>query len=256
MDLQEGIGRFRRRIARRLRPQSASHARDFLATPEETARLAEETPGELAALFFATRGRMIHKWPHYLPIYERYFSRYRGTGVRMLEIGVSGGGSLDLWRKYFGPEAVIFGIDIDPGCAARVSAPNQVRIGSQADRAFLGSVAAEIGPLDIVLDDGSHVARHQRISFETLFPRLNDGGLYVIEDLHTAYWPDFDGGYRRPGTAIALIKRLIDDMHGWYHRAPSATPGKEQVGAVHVHDSTVVIEKRRRVAPRQVRVGP
>jgi cephalosporin hydroxylase len=256
MDLQDGIGRLRRWAARRLRPRSAVHVKDFWATPEETARLAAQTPGELAQLFFATRGRMIHKWPHYLAAYERYFAGFRGTPVRMLEIGVSGGGSLDLWRRYFGPAATIFGVDIDPACAGRVDPPNQVRIGSQADPAFLKSVVAEMGGVDIVLDDGSHIARHQLVSFQTLFPALSDGGLYVIEDLQTAYWPDYDGGYRRAGTAIALVRRLIDDMHAWYHRKPTTTSARDEVGAIHVHDATVVIEKRRRAPPRQVRVGP
>jgi hypothetical protein len=236
MDLEERIGRFRRRLAGRLRPRSAIHVKDFWASPEETARLAAETPGELARLFFATRGRMIHKWPHYLPVYERYFAPWRGTAVRILEIGVSGGGSLDLWRRHFGEAAVIFG--------------------SQADPAFLRSVVAEMGAPDIVLDDGSHVARHQRIAFETLFPALNEGGLYVIEDLQTAYWADYDGGYGRRGAGIDLVGRLINDLHAWYHGRATTTPAKDQVGAIHVHDGIVVIEKRRRSPPRQVRVGP
>ncbi len=68
-------------------------------------------------------------------------------------------------------------------------APNQVRIGSQDDPAFLRSVIDEMGSPDIILDDGSHVSDHQKISFETLWPLLKVGGLYVIEDLHTAYFP-------------------------------------------------------------------
>jgi hypothetical protein len=254
--MDDRVGRFRRWLAERLRPQGAIHAKNFWASAEETAALAAGTPGEMAQLFFATRGRMIHKWAHYLPIYERYFAAYRGAAVKMLEIGVSGGGSLDLWRRYFGPDAVIFGIDIDPACAEVVSAPNQVRIGSQIDPQFLLGVAAEMGSLDIVLDDGSHVASHQRISFETLFPRLSEGGLYIIEDLQTAYWADYDGGYRRRGSAIERVKRLIDDMHAWYHARSTTTPAKDQIGAIHVHDGMVVIEKRRRAPPRVVVVGP
>jgi hypothetical protein len=207
-------------------------------------------------LFFATRGRVIHKWAHYLPIYERYFAPYRGTPVRMLEIGVSGGGSLDLWRRFFGPDAVVWGVDIDPACAGAVSPPNQVRIGSQTDPRFLLGVVEEMGAPDIVLDDGSHVASHQRISFETLFPRLSEGGLYVIEDLQTAYWADYDGGHRRRGTAIELVKHMIDDMHAWYHARPTVTPAKDEIGAIHVHDGIVVIEKRRGAPPRHLAVGP
>lgn len=70
--------------------------------------------GQIGELFWNNRGPVVHKWHHYLPIYERYLSPLRSRPIRMLEIGVSKGGSLQLWRKYFGPEAVIFGIDIDP----------------------------------------------------------------------------------------------------------------------------------------------
>ena len=173
------------------------------------------------------------------------FESYRNTPVRMLEIGVYKGGSLDMWREYFGEDATIFGIDIDAECAAYATPPNQVRIGSQDDPHFLRSVTEEIGPLDIVLDDGSHIGRHQRASFDTLFPAVKEGGLYVIEDLHTSYWPvSHEGGYRRKGTAIEHVKTMIDDMHGWYHRKAITTPAKDQIGAIHIYDSMVVLEKR------------
>ena len=172
MDLGEQIGRLRRWLAERLRPRSAIHIKDFWASPEEAARLAAETPGELARLFFATQGRMIHKWPHYLPIYERYFAPYHGTPARLLEIGVSGGGSLDLWRRYLGPDATVFGIDIDPACATAVSPPNQVRIGSQADPTFLRRV---IDALRIVRGDASDLVLPPAHSeeFKSLARRLN-----------------------------------------------------------------------------------
>jgi hypothetical protein len=250
------IGELRRWAAERLRPRGAIRANTFLLPSERAEELAGHASGDLERLFYETRGVVAHKWLHYLPIYQRYFEAYRGKPVRMLEIGVSLGGSLDMWRRYFGPEAVIFGIDIDPACRGVVTAPNQVRIGSQADPAFLDAVIAEMGQPDIILDDGSHVAEHQRISFEALFPQLRDGGLYVIEDLHTAYWPEFDGGYRRPGTAIELVKQMIDDMHGWYHDRPTRTEAQHSVSAVHVHDSLVVLEKQRRARPHHIVVGP
>ena len=208
-------------------------------------------------LFLSHQGRSISKWTHYLPVYERYFASFRQkAGLKFLEIGVLEGGSLELWRKYFGLEATIFGIDINPACATRVSAPNQVRIGSQDDESFLTSVVREMGGLDIVLDDGSHIGRHQRASFETLFPRLSYGGLYVIEDLHTSYWQGpHEGGYRKKGTAIEYLKQMMDDMHGWYHEHAMTSGAKETVGAIHIYDSIAVIEKCERHEPAHVRVG-
>ncbi|HEX8241599.1 MAG TPA: class I SAM-dependent methyltransferase [Allosphingosinicella sp.] len=217
-------------------------AHPYTIDPSGVAALAERADGELARLFFAHEGRQVHKWTHYFQHYERHFAPYRGTPVKMLEIGVFRGGSLELWRKYFGPEAVLYGVDIEPGCADLVSPPNQVRIGSQDDPAFLRSVVAEMGGLDIVLDDGSHIGRHQTASFAALFPLLRDGGLYVIEDLHSSYWPGaLEGGYRRPGTAIELVKTLIDDMHARFHRKGVRSAG--QIVGIHIYDSIVFIEK-------------
>ena len=71
---------------------------------------------ELLDFFVTNQGPIVHKWHHYIPLYDRYFSRFRGKKIRFLEIGVSRGGSLQMWRKYFGADAIIFGIDIDPDC--------------------------------------------------------------------------------------------------------------------------------------------
>lgn len=222
---------------------------------EEAKARAPTAPSPLEALFYGNTGRVVSKWPHYLPIYEQLFARFRGTRVRMLEIGVQAGGSLDLWRRYLGPEAVLFGIDIDPACAARVEAPNQVRIGSQADPDFLRAVVAEMGGVDVVLDDGSHVASHQRESFATLWPLLAENGVYVIEDMHSSYWPRLEGGYLRPGTAVEMIKGLIDDMHGWFHGRAHRWAPREEVGSILAADSIAGITKTSRRRPGFISIG-
>lgn len=220
--------------------------------------------GPIERAFFSNTGRAMHKWHHYLPLYDRYFGPYRARQASMpflpflkrrnfphfLEIGVQNGGSLQLWRRFFGSSAVIFGIDIDPACAEfDGEGGNRVRIGSQADSAFLHGVVAEMGSLDIVVDDGSHVGRHQRTSFETLFPLLNEGGLYLIEDLHTSYWTHFEGSYSSQESAVALCKTLIDDLHHWYHpRGMEIAAAQGMVAGLHIHDSMVIIEKAK-VAP-------
>ncbi len=213
-----------------------------LISIDEARQLAEA--GAMTDVFFAQAGRRVHKWVHYLGIYDRYFRAFCGSKVNILEIGVSKGGSLDMWRDYFGPSATITGIDVDPECAGYVSEPNHVRIGSQDDPAFLRRVVEELGVPDIILDDGSHIGRHQRASFDILFPLLADTGLYMIEDMHSAYWPGIhEGGHRRKGTAIEHVKDMIDDMHAWYHNRATVSPARDQIGAIHVHDSITVIEK-------------
>lgn len=227
-----------------------------LKTEDDRQRLIAEADSELARMVFEKHGRVVDKWTHYPAVYDRHFSKYRGTGIKMLEIGVFKGGSLELWRDYFGPSATIFGVDINPDCKNFVDAPNQVRIGSQDDHEFLKSVVSEMGGVDIILDDGSHIASHQSASFRALFPLLKTGGLYCIEDVHTAYWPgSYEGGYQRPGTAIELAKGIIDDMHSWYHAQGEQWVPATEVLAVHVYDSICVIEKGQKKRPESIRVG-
>lgn len=216
-------------------------------TDADNASTAGPNAGELETAFFDHKGRAVHKWHHYLPLYDRYLKPYRDRdrAIRLLEIGVSKGGSLELWRGYFGPSATIYGIDIDPSCAAfDGEGGNRIRIGSQDDPAFLGQVIAEMGGVDIVLDDGSHLASHQRASFDVLFPLLEDGGLYVVEDLHAAYWTYFEGGYASTDSFIARCKTLIDDMHHWYHpRGEKIAAARGHVSGLHIHDSIAFIDK-------------
>ena len=206
--------------------------------------------GDLLSIFAENKGKLVHKWHHYIPIYDRYFSRFRGKRVRMLEIGVSGGGSLAMWRKYFGGDAIIYGIDINPACAAFNGHDGQVRIGSQDDSEFLQSVVAEMGGVDIVLDDGSHIMRHIKSSLLTLFPLLSMGGIYLIEDLHACYWSEYGGGYGSNESFFHVVLELINDMHHWYHDRGFARDGVgSALGAIHIHDSIVTLEKAKSVSP-------
>lgn len=200
--------------------------------------------GSLLSLFADNKEYLVHKWHHYIPIYDRYFSPYRGRKIRFLEIGVSKGGSLQMWRKYFGEEAIIFGIDIDPSCKQYNGLAGQVRIGSQIDKDFLESVIREMGGLDVVLDDGSHHMDHIPNSLKYIFPHLSDGGIYMIEDLHCAYWKDWGGGYRSRKNFFGYVMDLVDDIHHWYHKELIKQPEvSKSCFGIHVHDSIVVLEK-------------
>lgn len=90
----------------------------------------------LLELFEKNQGRLIDKWTHYFDIYHRHFARFRNKPVKVLEIGVFKGGSLAMWRKYFGPQAKIFGVDIDPVCKDFEEDGIKVIIGDQEDRTF------------------------------------------------------------------------------------------------------------------------
>ena len=105
---------------------------------------------ELLELFANNKDFTVHKWHHYIPIYDRYFSSFQGQKIRFLEIGVGEGGSLRMWRKYFGNNAIIFGIDINPECKKYNTPTEQVKIGSQTDEIFLQSVIKEMGGRHVI----------------------------------------------------------------------------------------------------------
>jgi hypothetical protein len=223
-----------------------------------------DTPdNELFEIFSADKN--VHKWHHYFDIYSRHFQSYRDRPIRMLEIGVYRGGSLRMWKKFFHPDSAIVGIDIDKSCQAHEIAADNVfvRIGSQADPNFLAQVNGEFGPFDIILDDGSHKTHHQIISFGALFrPALNDGGCYMVEDMHTNYWLKHVDS---PETFIDLSKQMIDMLHEPYfdrketnfrhdHTESLQTIDVSYLSAnlrsISFYDSIVVFEKVQRSLPK------
>jgi cephalosporin hydroxylase len=217
---------------------------------------AELTENELYRYFLAHRsGRLLDKWVHYLPIYERHLAKLKGKAPTLLEIGVYRGGSLDMWRRYFGDSVRLIGIDIDPTAAELADSRSTVVLGDQADPEFLQALVRDHGPFDIVIDDGGHTMEQQITSIEHLFPALNVGGVYVVEDCHTSYWDSFGGGRRRSGTFIEWTKARVDDLHRYHEREPVDPVWTSQVDGIHCYDSVVVFEKQQRFPPFSEQVG-
>ena len=113
------------------------------------------------------------KYEHYFAVYEKYLARFVNKPVNVLEIGVDRGGGLKMWQQYFGPKAKIFGIDILPSCAKFTKGNVKVFIGSQADREFLRELIKKLPKIDVVIDDGSHVAKHIITAFEEIYPHIS-----------------------------------------------------------------------------------
>jgi hypothetical protein len=143
---------------------------------------------------------------NFTPYYSRYFDSMKNKQLKLLEIGVQKKASLRMWKKFF-PKSEIFGIDIDPKCLGAEEERIEVFIGSQADKRFLKDVMEKIGQVDIIIDDGSHLMSHQKLSFEFLFPFVTERGIYVVEDLITSYWKEYVDS---PITMITYLKNLID----------------------------------------------
>lgn len=186
----------------------------------------------------------MHKWEHYFPVYERYFSRWRNKTCLFIEIGVSKGGSLQVWKEFFGPFATIVGVDIDPKCAAIGIEGVNIRIGDQSDLNFLSKIVDEFGAPDIVIDDGSHQMAHLGVTFEFLYPKLSKNGIYLVEDLHTCYWEEYGGGVGKEKNFLNQAKHLVDALNAVHSRgAISETFFSKNTLGIHFYDSIAVFER-------------
>lgn len=203
-------------------------------------------------IFESHNGNLLHKWDHYFEIYDFHFKEYVNKKIVLLEIGVSQGGSIELWKKFFGSNLKYYGIDINPKCKELEQENVTIFIGSQEDRFFLKEVAEKIPDLDILIDDGGHSMKQQITSFEALFLKIKNGGLYLCEDNHSSYWYTYGGGLKRKGTYIEYIKNLVDVMHLWYAGKNTFIKNhklKTEISAIHIYDSIVVIKKQTRTLP-------
>jgi hypothetical protein len=212
---------------------------------------------DLEKHFNENKGRLIHKWHHYFEVYDRHFSRFRGREICLVEFGVSQGGSLQMWKNYFGPTAKIFGIDINPHCKKLEEERVEILIGDQADRKFLQEVARRVPRMDILIDDGGHTMMQQIHTFEELFPSVDKNGVYLCEDMHTSYWPDWGGGHKKPGSFIEYGKNFIDYINAWHsvQSGLTVTDFTRSVHSLHYYDSILVIEKRPMEKPFHSKTG-
>ena len=195
-----------------------------------------------------TGDKVLTKWAHYFDIYYRELTRFRQRPIKFLEIGVFKGGSLPMWREFFAEGSELVFIDIDPSCKAHEIEGTTVKIGSQADPDFLKELIDTHGPFDVILDDGSHLCNHQIFTFEHLWPSLNHQGVYMVEDVHTSYWPGFGGGYRNEASFIEYSKRIVDRMHSWYTDQDDLFPFDpiaQELHSVRFYDSICVFEKEK-----------
>lgn len=204
----------------------------------------------LFAFFSANRaGHVLDKWVHYFPIYTKHLSRYVDRFASVLEIGVYRGGSMRMWKCFFGDGVRLVGADIDPVAITAAGDSYEVVIADQSDPEALLKVSQEYGPFDVIIDDGGHAMDQQITSVETLFPLLAEGGTYLVEDCHTSYWEEYAGGRGRAGTFMEWVKERLDDVNG-YHQPDAVHPvWTRQVAGIHIYDSVVVLDKGTRFPP-------
>jgi cephalosporin hydroxylase len=216
-----------------------------------TAVVQQAAPNPLREFFDERReGRGIWKWLHYFDIYNRHLQKFVGRPAHIVEIGVYSGGSLDMWRDYFGEQARITGIDIAPECRAYEDERTNIVIGDQQDRSFWARFRADNADVDVVIDDGGHRVEQQLVTLEEMLPHIRPGGVYICEDVHGR-------GSHFAAFAHALADNLNESQpvaDGSGTLRYRATPFQSAIESISFYPCVVVIEKT--AAPRTEFTAP
>jgi hypothetical protein len=184
--------------------------------------------------------------------------------VRILEIGVQNGGSLEIWSRFFPKAEHIVGCDNNSKCQnLKYDDPRiSVVVGDANARNIVETIASISRYFDIIIDDGSHRSEDIVKTFALYFPMLLDGGLFVAEDLHCSYWAGFQGGIEAPYSSVNFFKRLADYVNREHWGVPVAADAMlswfasfwqtqfdasalEKIGEVRFRNSIVAVSKSR-----------
>jgi hypothetical protein len=186
-------------------------------------------------------GPGIWKWMHYFEIYQRHLSKFVDRSPHIVEVGVYSGGSLRMWRDYFGPGCRISGIDIAEECTVYEDAYTSIYIGDQADREFWKRFRDEAPPVDVLIDDGGHLPEQQRVTLEEMLPFLPPGGVYLCEDVH--------GTCNAFAAYTHKLADLLNDANRMKLRESddvldsAAMPFQQMIHSIHFYPFAVVIER-------------
>jgi hypothetical protein len=188
--------------------------------------------------FFDSRetGRGIWKWTHYFDAYHRHFNKFIGSDVHVLEIGIYSGGSLEMWRDYFGPKSHIYGVDIQAECKCYENEHTKIFIGDQGDREFWRSLKKNVPTLDILIDDGGHKTEQQIITLEEMLPHLRAGGVYLCEDIHGK-----NNGF--PAYLSGIVKNLNAHKRSELNHGYTPTNFQKWINSAHFYPYITVLEK-------------
>ena len=202
-----------------------------------------DAPNPLWSYFNAHKqGPGIFKWLHYFDIYHRHFNKFVGRDVHVVEVGIYSGGSLPMWKKYFGTGCRVYGVDVEEACKAYKDAGIEVFIGDQADRSFWTRVKRAVPTIDILIDDGGHSPEQQRITLEEMLPYIAPGGVYACEDIHGV--SNQFAGYVL-GLSSGLNSASWCEMpDGSSELACTASNFQAAISSIHLYPFVAVIEKR------------
>ncbi len=151
------------------------------------------------------------KSDNYFEIYEKHLKKFVGKEIIFVEIGVLNGGSLQMWKKFFGKKARIIGIDINPECKKFEDDQIEIFIGDQSSKIFWKNFFEQVSNVDVILDDGAHTNISQINTTLSCINNINNDGLLIIEDTHTSYINKYNTSKKY--TFINFTKKIIDKLY-------------------------------------------
>ncbi len=181
----------------------------------------------------------------YFHVYDRLFTPFVGKEITFVEVGVFHGGSLFMWRDFFGDTARIIGIDLNPGAKKWEEEGFEIFIGNQTDPKFWKQFFEEVGPIDIFLDDGGHTFEQQIVTTLCALPHINDGGLLVVEDTHTSYMKGFGGP--SPLSFVNFAKNIVDGINYRFSKFRMEKDYEKLIHSIRFFESIVAFEIDRKL---------
>ena len=215
--------------------------------------MSEHKSGSFEA--FKQSNYLSYKHKNYFPIYDEVFGRYKDKkNITFVEVGIFNGGSLFMWRDFFGPGARIIGIDFNPDAIKWREHGFEIFIGDQSDPDFWKNFFSEVGMIDILLDDGGHTNKQQIVTFQESVNHVKDGGVILVEDVHTNYQPEFGNPSRF--SFVSYTKKLVDKIN---YRFPIVSLGRQHgvdylVHSITFYESIVVFIINRKLAVNNVAI--
>jgi hypothetical protein len=196
------------------------------------------------------------KWDNYFLVYEKHLSQYIGKEIIFVEVGIRNGGSLEMWRKYFGDQARIIGIDINEEALKLNNEGYEIYIGDQSSQLFWDEFYKKVGKIDVLLDDGEHTNKAQYTTFINAVRNTNDDGAVLIEDVCGSYRKQF--GNPHPFNFINVSKRIVDRIQANHPNVPlKITDLSLLIYSVHFYNSIVIFDINSKLAnkPESVQSG-
>jgi len=178
------------------------------------------------------------KYGSYFHVYEKLFKPFKNKSIIFVEIGILDGGSLFMWKDYFGSKAKIIGIDLNPNAKKLKKFGFDIFIGDQCDPLLWKKVTKKYPLIDIILDDGGHTYEQQIFTTEYVKNYIKDGGLIVIEDTHTSYMNGF--GFRFVSFVKYVLKK-INQLH-YRHEGIKLNSNEKKIWSVQCFESIIAFE--------------